>query len=151
MTVYDGTYDPAGDMGTFRTKLIQGVAVESASHEDVFGLSASVGAGFVGVAGGVGVTLIHVTTKAFVGPSAHVNQNGGAGGAQSVNVSAVDFFKSLTVAGGAAGGFVGAAGGIDIGVADSSVQSYLGTGTTSARTRMSRSTRSLASRSRRTL
>src|SRR5258705_3591040 len=47
---------------------------------------------------------------------------------QSVNVSAVDDFKSLTIAGGVAGGFVGVAGGIDIGVANSSVQSYIGNG-----------------------
>src|SRR5207249_2730750 len=104
---------------------------------DVFGLAPAIGGGFVGVAGGVGVTVMNVTTKAFVGPSSKVNCDGtlncdnpaaGANGAQSVNVSAVDFFKSLTVAGGAAGGFVGVAGGVDIGVADSSVQAYIGAG-----------------------
>ena len=45
-----------------------------------------------------------------------------------MNVSAVDNFKSLTVAGGVAGGFVGVAGGIDIGVANSSVNAYIGAG-----------------------
>ena len=123
---YNGNYDPSGDLG-FGVESIRGVAVESASSEDIFGLSASVGGGFVGVAGGVGVTLIHVTTKAWVGESAQINQLSGADPGQSVNVSAVDFFKSLTVAGGAAGGFVGVAGGVDIGIADSSVQAFLQT------------------------
>ena len=75
--------------------------------------------------GRVGVTLIHVTTKSWFGQSSQVNQLGGGDSDQAVNVSAVDFFKSLTVAGGAAGGFVGVAGGIDIGVADSSVQAFI--------------------------
>ena len=58
-------------------------------------------------------------TKAYVATGAQLNANlGGASGSQSVNVSAVDSFKSLTIAGGIAGGFVGAAGGVDIGVAD---------------------------------
>ena len=45
-----------------------------------------------------------------------------------MNVTAVDSFKSLTVAGGVAGGFVGVAGGIDIGIANSSVTAYIGNG-----------------------
>src|SRR5262249_45101082 len=52
-------------------------------------------------------------------------QLSGAGSSQAVNVSAVDHFKSITVAGGAAGGFVGVAGGVDVGIADSSVQAFL--------------------------
>src|SRR5262249_38577434 len=44
-TVYTGNYDGAGDMGQFGTKTIQGVAVQAASKEDIFGLSASVGGG----------------------------------------------------------------------------------------------------------
>ncbi|MFL5756907.1 MAG: hypothetical protein ACJ77N_11475, partial [Chloroflexota bacterium] len=123
-TAYTGNYVANGDLG-FQTGGIQGLAVQSASKEDIFGLAASVGGGFVGVAGGVGVTLIHVTTKSWIGQSSQVNQLGGGDSDQAVNVSAVDFFKSLTVAGGAAGGFVGVAGGIDIGVADSSVQAFI--------------------------
>ena len=119
--VYDGNFTGSGG---FETASFDGLAVQSASSENVFGLSASVGGGFVGIAGGVGVTLLHVTTQAFVGNGAIADSDNG-----SVNVAANDSFKSLTVAGGAGGGFVGVAGGVDIGVADSSVAAYLGAGT----------------------
>ncbi len=119
----------------FETGTLGGVLVESTSTENVFGLAASAGGGFVGVAGGVGVTLLHVTTDAYIGNNTKVNCNfdcsatvSGSHAGQSVNVSAADNFKSLTVAGGVAGGFVGVAGGVDIGVADVSVQAYLGVG-----------------------
>ena len=132
--IYDGTLT-GSTFGTHTAPIFHGLAVQAYSSEDVFGLVPAIGGGFVGVAGGVGVTIINVTTKAFAGPSSKINCAAtcanlvaGAGGPQSVNVSAVDAFKSLTVAGGAAGGFVGVAGGVDIGVADSSVQAYLGAG-----------------------
>ena len=107
-----------------------GVAIQASSSEDIFGLVPAIGGGFVGVAGGIAVTLLRVTTKAFIAGASLVNTQAGASSAQSVNVSAVDRFKSLTIAGGAAGGFVGVAGGIDIGVADTSVQAAIGTGAT---------------------
>ncbi|MGZ4129286.1 MAG: hypothetical protein ACXVPR_00475, partial [Actinomycetota bacterium] len=118
--VYDGNVTGDGD---FETASYNGLAVQSASSENVFGLSASAGGGFVGVAGGVGVTLLHVTTQAFIGNGTTATSDNG-----SVNVAAVDAFRSLTVAGGAAGGFVGVAGGVDIGIADSSVAAYIGVG-----------------------
>ncbi|MGU3647355.1 hypothetical protein ACLBXX_20565, partial [Microbacterium sp. C23T] len=107
-----------------------GVAIQASSSEDVFGLVPAIGGGFVGVAGGIAVTLLRVTTKAFIAAGSLVNTLAGASAAQSVNVSAVDRFKSLTIAGGAAGGFVGVAGGIDIGIADTSVQAAIGAGAT---------------------
>ncbi|HWK83337.1 MAG TPA: hypothetical protein VNS61_06325, partial [Caldimonas sp.] len=119
--IYDGNFTGSGG---FETSSFDGLAVQSASSENIFGLAASVGVGFVGVAGGVGVTLLHVTTQAFIGNGAIADSDGG-----SVNVAAVDGFKSFTVAGGAGGGFVGVAGGVDIGVADSSVAAYIGAGT----------------------
>src|SRR5581483_5814621 len=126
-TVPDGTFNGGtqkyGTHGSF-----SGLAVEGASSEDVFGLAPAIGAGFVGVAGGVGVTLMDVTTTAFIGPDSQVNTAGGAGGSQSVNVSAVAYSKTLTIAGGAAFGFVGVAGGVDVGVADTSAQAYIGMG-----------------------
>ena len=127
-SIYDGTLSGStfGRHGSFN-----GLAVQASSSEDVFGLTPAVGGGFVGVAGGVSVTVMNVVTKAFVGPSAQINCNDACTalvGNGSVNVSAVDSFKSLTVAGGAAGGFVGVAGGIDIGIANTSVQAYLGAG-----------------------
>ncbi len=133
--IYTGTITGSGfstvtcavvtDPGCFH-----GLAVQATSGENIFGLSASAGGGFVGVAGGVGVTLLKATTKAFIAGSSRINvdEMATANSRQSVNVSAVDDFKSLTIAGGVAGGFVGVAGGIDIGVANSSVQSYIGNG-----------------------
>ena len=77
----------------------------------------------------MGVTLLKATTKAFIAGDARINRAlPTTSRNQSVNVSAVDSFTSLTVAGGVAGGFVGVAGGVDIGVANSSVQAYIGIG-----------------------
>ena len=76
------------------------------------------------------MTLMYMTTLAFIGPNSQINVAGGADASQSVNVSAIDYFKSLTVTGGAAGGFVGVAGGVDIGIADTSAQAYIGEGST---------------------
>src|SRR5260370_39337690 len=119
--IYDGNFSGSGDFETFT---FHGVAVEAASSEDVFGLSASAGGGFVGVAGGVGVTLMKVLTQAYVVGGSTLSS------AASVNVCAVDKFKSLTVAGGGGGGFVGVAGGVDIGTANSSVAAVVGVGST---------------------
>jgi hypothetical protein len=114
----------------------RGLVVLATSSEDVFGLAPAVAGGFVGVAGGVGVTVMFITTEAFIGHDSKINCQDsscaatatGSNGAQSVNVSAVDYFKSLTIAGGIAGGFVGVAGGIDIGVADTSAQAHIDPG-----------------------
>src|SRR4029077_13187764 len=121
--VFDGTNSGTtfGVHGSFN-----GLAIQSSSSEDVFGLVPAVGGGFVGAAGGIGVTILSVITKAYVGPSSSINQAGGADPSQSVNVSAIDLFKSLTVAGGVGIGFVGVAGGVDVGFANSSVQAYIG-------------------------
>ncbi len=109
----------------------RGLAVQAASTEDVFGLVIAGGGGFVGIGGAVGVTLLHATTKAFIGGSSNVNSDtAGANAAQSVNVSAADWFKSLTIGGGAAGGFVGVGAGVDIGVAQTTTQASIGTSAT---------------------
>ncbi|HET7128249.1 MAG TPA: hypothetical protein VFJ93_04150, partial [Gaiellaceae bacterium] len=121
---------------THQAPQFRGLVVLATSSEDVFGLAPAVAGGFVGVAGGVGVTVMYVTTTAFIGQGSKINCQDstcaatatGSNGAQSVNVSAVDYFKSLTIAGGIAGGFVGVAGGVDIGVADTSAQAYIGKG-----------------------
>ena len=105
-----------------------GVAVQAASSENLFDLALVLGGGFVGIAGGVGVDLMHITTKAFVNNNAQLNTAAGANSAQSVEVTAVDLAQSLTIGGGAAGGLVGVAGGIDIGVLQVTAQSYLGSG-----------------------
>ena len=113
----------------------QGLAVVATSSEKLFGLVAAVGGGFVGVAGAVGVDLLHITTLAHVDSGTHVNYQwstgaiSGVDSSQSVVVSAADTFNSLTFAGGAGFGFVGAAGGVDVGVADITVQAGLHSGT----------------------
>jgi len=85
--------------------------VQSASSENIFGLAISIGGGFVGVAGGIDVNLLHVTDKSFIAANSQINTLGGADASQSVNVSAVDLAKTLTIGGGGGGGFVGAGAG----------------------------------------
>ncbi|WP_203230916.1 hypothetical protein, partial [Agromyces humi] len=128
--VYSGTIVGNGFGRYGAGNPFHGVAVQAYSSEDIFGLVPAIGGGFVGVAGGIAVTLLHVVVKASIGGGSQVNLAAGASASQSVNVSAVDRFKSLTIAGGAAGGFVGVAGGIDIGIADTSVQASIGSGAT---------------------
>ncbi|HEY7816242.1 MAG TPA: carbohydrate-binding protein, partial [Nakamurella sp.] len=125
--LYDGTYTATafGKTGSFH-----GLAVQASSNEDLLGVAAAAGGGFVGIAGGIGVDLLHVTTKAYIDSGSAVNTNGGGSTNQSVNVTAVDAAHTLTVGGGIAGGFVGVAGGIDIGVLKQTVQAYLGQGST---------------------
>ena len=105
-----------------------GLAVQARSSEDFFGMVIAIGAGFVGVAIPVGVTLLSATTAAFIAGGSLVNTLLAGGALQSVEVAALDSFKSLTVAGGAAGGFVGVGAGVDIGVADTSTSAYIGGG-----------------------
>ena len=114
--VSDGTVSGSG----FGRQGFSGVIVRADSSEDIFGLAPAIGGGFVGVAGGVQVTLLTVLVKAFIKDGGTVDSSAG------VNVSATDRFKSLTIAGGIAGGFVGVAGGVDIGVANNSVVAELG-------------------------
>ncbi|MFN2609691.1 MAG: hypothetical protein ABR507_02275, partial [Actinomycetota bacterium] len=106
-----------------------GLGIQASSSEDIFGLVIAGGGGFVGVGGAVGVSLIHVTTKAYVGGGSDVNGQS-ADNSQSVNISAVDFIKTLTIGGGVAGGFVGVGAGVDIGVAQTSTQAFIDPGAT---------------------
>ena len=85
-SVPDGGYNGS----TYTGHAPHGLAVVARSSEDVFGLAPAIAGGFVGVAGGVGVTVMNVTVKAFIGPSAQVNLVAGSAGGHSVNVSAID-------------------------------------------------------------
>ena len=100
---------------------VHGVAVQASSSEDVFGLVIAVGAGFVGVAVPVGVTLLTVKTEAFDGGS--ISSANGA-----VNISALDSFTSLTIAGGIGAGFVGVGAGVDIGIATTTTSAFVANG-----------------------
>src|SRR5206468_227996 len=106
--------------------------VSASDDTKVMLITASLAGGYVGVgvAVGAGVTFLTVATMAFIAESVYVNQRATTSLTQSVNVTAVDTFKSLTVAGGIGGGFVGVAGGVDIGIANSSVQAYIGNDST---------------------
>ncbi len=115
--VYTGT---EGDNGFTTATGFHGVAVQSTSSEHLFGLTASIGGGIAGVSGSVGVHLITSVTKAFVDSGSTVTSGG------DVTVAAADDLRALTIAAGLAGGIVGATGAVDIGVADTTVQAYLG-------------------------
>ena len=123
----------------FPTGTFHGLAVQANSSETVFGLALGVGGGLVGVAGGINVTLIHATTLAFIDSSTlsrtMVNQGAGASNVQSVRVAAADATKTLTIAGAIAAGFVGAAGGVDVGVANTSTKAYINQGASVSATR----------------
>ncbi|HKT57060.1 MAG TPA: hypothetical protein VJR25_09840, partial [Microbacterium sp.] len=128
----------SGSVGgsSFGTTTVPGLVVQADSSEKLFGLVAGVAAGAVGVTGNVGVTIFTVDTQAFVASGTTVNRKAGGGGiiagvaaGQGVDVSGTDHFDSLTFAGGVAGGFVGVAGGVDIGVAKISVLGMLASGT----------------------
>ncbi|HEV8463176.1 MAG TPA: hypothetical protein VGQ38_20990, partial [Gaiellaceae bacterium] len=125
-SIHNGQVFDSGAFGTLPT--FSGVAVQATSSEDIFGITVSAAGGFVGVAVGVGVTLMDATTMATIGDGIDLDTNGG------VNVSAVDYAKTLTIGGGAAGGFVGVGGGVDIGVLNITVAAQVGTGTIDAST-----------------
>ncbi|MFK4837745.1 hypothetical protein ACI3KY_18610 [Microbacterium sp. ZW T2_14] len=108
-----------------------GLALLASSAQHVFGMAISGGAGFVGVSGAVNVTLIRGTTVAAIESTSadrtFVNSDrAGAGAPQSVSVTATDLTDTFTIGGGVAGGFVGVAGGIDIGVVDVAANALVG-------------------------
>ncbi|HET7465666.1 MAG TPA: hypothetical protein VFL29_03300, partial [Candidatus Dormibacteraeota bacterium] len=123
---------------SFATTTLHGLVVQADSQETLFGVVAGVGAGFVGVTANVGVNVFTVGVQAYVDLGTKVNKGigpdagtitSGVSSTQGVDVAATDNFYSLTFAGGVAGGFVGASGGIDIGVANINETAYLATGT----------------------
>src|SRR5204862_254783 len=114
---------------------MQDISLTANAQEQIIAVTAGAGGGTVGVAGTIAVTVASVHTYACTGtPTSPAYKCVGASSAPNLNaggnilVSAVDYFKSLTIAGGAAFGFVGVAGGVDIGVADTNAQAYIGEG-----------------------
>ena len=124
-------------LGSSNTIVVLGAAgltVRADSTEDAIGVAFGLGGGLVGVAGVVGVHVFTITTNAYVDAETTVNSGGGkiiAGVAsgQGVTVSATDSLHAFTIAGGIGDAGFAAAGGVDIGVANVSVQAYLGTET----------------------
>jgi len=123
--VLDGSVTGAGasTLADFR-----GVAVQAQSSENVFSLAATVGAGFyAGVGGAVTVEVIDSNTSAHIGDFAVVNGDpAGAGGEQSVNVSAYNDARSFSFAGGVGGGIGGVGGAVDVGVLRNGTSAYIG-------------------------
>ncbi|MCO6458771.1 MAG: hypothetical protein J5I93_25985, partial [Pirellulaceae bacterium] len=108
-----GAILPAG----FATESLQGVAVQAESRETLQNFAVAGGGGvYFGIAGGVAVTMVDSQTSAQVGRSARINtEPGETHQLQSVSVAAANQADVTTFAGGISGGFVGLAGGIDVG------------------------------------
>jgi hypothetical protein len=113
-----------GDGNDFGAATVNGLIVQAQSSEEIFHLAVAGGFGFVGVSGGVAVTLIDSDTAAFIGANALINQadtdgdgilNEGAGLNQSVYVNASNKVRTTSFAGALAVGFVGVGGAVDVG------------------------------------
>ena len=121
----------SGEGSTASAKESQrGVAVQAFSDESIFNLVAAGGVGTVaGLAGGVGVTIVESNTNASVGSNAKVNQNASSASAlQSVNISAVNDFSSVTIAGAFGAGLGAAGAGVDIGILRNDTTASIGAG-----------------------
>ena len=122
--VLNGTMTGDGDnFGTSATA-VHGLVVQAQSSEEIFHLAVAAGVGFVGVSGGVAVTLIDSDTSAYIGADARINQsdpdmdgiiNEGADPDQSVYVNASNKVRVTSFAGALAAGFVGVGGAVDVG------------------------------------
>ncbi|HYC46066.1 MAG TPA: LEPR-XLL domain-containing protein, partial [Burkholderiales bacterium] len=108
----------------------RGVIVQAESSEDIMHIVAAGGAGFVGVSGAVGITLINADTEAAVRAGALVNtlHQDSAGGDQSVFVNAANEVEVQTFVLGVAGGFVGVAGAVDVGTLNNNTKATVETG-----------------------
>ncbi len=127
-TIHDGTIDSKGGFPNLPT--FHGLAVQAASSEDVTSVGAAGGGGlFFGLGGGVSVEVISSTTQAFIGDNALVNKTlTNPDPTDSVNVSAVNATKVFGFGGGIAGGFVGLAGGIDVGILQNNTAAFIAAG-----------------------
>ncbi len=105
----------AGGLGTAER---HGVVVQANSSENFFHLDVAAGAGYVGVGGGVGVTLLDSDTTAIIGANTKINRNNGNAGAdgdQGVYVTAANNASGTHFTGAVAGGFVGVGGAVQVG------------------------------------
>ena len=93
-------------------KAAKDVAVVASGSEAMISVAVTLAGGAVGVAGAVGVFVMHVTTHADTG--SFVTIRAGNNGL----ISASDDTKLIAVTGGAAGGFVGVGVGVQVDVGD---------------------------------
>ncbi|MEO1524344.1 MAG: hypothetical protein AAFX06_02860, partial [Planctomycetota bacterium] len=125
------TGEQFGNGSGFSTGSVHGLAVQADSSEDYKHLAIAAGAGFVGVSGGVAVTMIDSDTTALIDGGALINQTGGNAGAsslQSVYVNAANELRGFSFAGALAGGFVGVAGAVDVGSVKNDTVAQIGNG-----------------------
>ena len=116
------------------TRLASGINVLANSNQSVFTLAvAGAGGLYVGIAGAVTLELVDATTTAAIGAGAQINTIGGNAGAavtQDVVVTARDSTATLVIDGGVAGGLVGVAGAVDVGVFRNTAAASIGDGAT---------------------
>ena len=92
--------------------------MQGQSSENFFHLDVAVGAGYVGVGGAVGVSVLDSDTTAIIGANTRINRSGGNVGAdarQGVYVTAANSASGTHFTGAAAGGFVGVGAAVQVG------------------------------------
>jgi hypothetical protein len=117
---------------SFETTTAHGVIVQAQSSEEILHIVAAGGAGFVGVSGAVGVTLIKAETDAVIESNALIDtlHQGSANADQSIYVNAANNANVQTFIIGVAGGFVGVAGAVDVGTLNNNTKAEVQTGAT---------------------
>ncbi len=115
--IVNGDINNSNGDKSLATTTAHGVIVQASSTEDIFHLALAVGAGYVGVSGGVTVTLVESKTTADIKDGVQINQtnNGLANANQSVYVNATNDAHVISFAGAIAGGAGAGAGGVDYG------------------------------------
>ena len=118
------TYDKLDPATGLQFGQLRGVAVQAASSEAMCTIvAAGAAGGYVGLAGGVGVSIVDSDTQAFVGKRAVVSTPG------SISVAAYNKLQMDTDVGAIGlAGLVGLAGGVDVGVVRSDTQSFIDDG-----------------------
>jgi hypothetical protein len=114
------------------TRLASGINVLANSNQSAFTLAVAGGGGlYVGIAGAVTLELVDSTVTAAIGDGAAINTinaNAGAAATQDVVVTARDSTATLVIDGGVAGGLVGVAGAVDVGVFRNTAAASIGDG-----------------------
>ncbi len=112
--IYTGSM--IGDGNSFATSSQTGVLVQASSKEDVLHLAIAAAGGFVGVAGGVAVSLIDSDTIASIGDNTQINQSVvNPSSLQSVYVNAANEARITSFAGAIAGGAAAFGGAVEFG------------------------------------
>lgn len=105
-----------------QSKSIKGIGVQATSSEDLFTVAAAGGGGgFVGLAGGVSVSLVNSNTRAFIGESTNVSSAGtiSVGAFNNVKIKGVEIGATLA-------GIAGVAGGVDVGIVKNQTEAFVG-------------------------